>query len=439
MSVPLKSPVVYFGGKSRVASYVWQRLGDVKNYVEPFFGSGAVLLARPDFDPTSPPLETVNDFDGMVSNFWRAVQADPQTTAHYADWPSNENDLHARHIWLVNQKESLVAKLEGDPDYYDPKIAGYWVWGMALWIGSGFCSGNGAWQSIDGELVKVAKDDPNKSQGVARQRPELRNDGMGTRGSLGVVRQLPNLKNNGSGTQQPTIANSGIDRQSLRLSGEQGVRRKGLRLSGEQGANSGVYGKRLSLQNSGRGVVRHLPHYAAVRGIARQRPHYSNNGQGVPALLENNPNGIYAWFDALSARLRRVRVASGDWSRVCGPSVTFGHGVTGIFLDPPYSEAADRQGDLYANDNLSVAHEVRQWCIENGDNPLLRIALCGYDSEHAELESHGWTVYKWSAAGGYGTQGKKTSRGKDNKHRERIWFSPFCIPDNAVKQLGLFD
>lgn len=40
----LKSPFVWFGGKRKVAPQVWEALGDVDNYVEPFFGSGAVLL-----------------------------------------------------------------------------------------------------------------------------------------------------------------------------------------------------------------------------------------------------------------------------------------------------------------------------------------------------------------------------------------------------------
>ena len=40
-------PVAWFGGKSKVAKQVWAALGDVQNYCEPFFGSGAVLLGRP--------------------------------------------------------------------------------------------------------------------------------------------------------------------------------------------------------------------------------------------------------------------------------------------------------------------------------------------------------------------------------------------------------
>jgi DNA adenine methylase len=112
----LTAPFPWFGGKSAVAPAVWAAIGDVPNYVEPFFGSGAVLLGRP--APFSG-NETINDADGLVSNFWRAVQADPESTAHHADHPVNENDLHARHAWLVGELETLRARLEGDPSFYD--------------------------------------------------------------------------------------------------------------------------------------------------------------------------------------------------------------------------------------------------------------------------------------------------------------------------------
>ena len=106
-----KSPYPWFGGKARIAKMVWRRFGRVQNYIEPFFGSGAVFLNRPQpFDG----VECINDFDGMVSNFWRAVQADPAAVAHHADWPVVENDLTARHYWLVQQKDSLQARLDRD-------------------------------------------------------------------------------------------------------------------------------------------------------------------------------------------------------------------------------------------------------------------------------------------------------------------------------------
>lgn len=42
----LKAPFPWFGGKSRVADVVWRAFGNVPNYVEPFFGSGAVRVRR---------------------------------------------------------------------------------------------------------------------------------------------------------------------------------------------------------------------------------------------------------------------------------------------------------------------------------------------------------------------------------------------------------
>ncbi len=61
----------------------------------------------------------------------------------------------------------------------------------------------------------------------------------------------------------------------------------------------------------------------------------------------------------------------------------------------------------------------------------MRIALCGYDTEHTELEAHGWKVYEWQTGGGYGNQGKDT-RGRRNAKRERIWFSPHCLHEPTL-------
>jgi hypothetical protein len=322
----IPSPFPWFGGKRKVAAEVWARFGAVENYVEPFFGSGAVLFGRP--DPTG--NETINDADGYVANFWRAIQQAPEETATWADQPVNENDLHARHIWLVQQRETLRAQLEGDPDWHDPKIAGYWVWGVSSWIGSGFCSGRRPWGLVNRKLV------------------HLGNNGQG------VNRKLVHLGDNG-------------------------------------------------------------------RGVNRQLVHLGDNGRG---------ERLVDWFDALSGRLRAVRVCSGDWSRVCGPSVTFKHGLTGVFLDPPYADTAGRASDLYRVDSEQVAHAVRAWAIAHGDHPLLRIALCGYADEH-EMPAD-WSVYAWNSGEGFG--GQSTVRSK-NGRRERVWFSPHCV---RQRQADLF-
>lgn len=328
----LKAPFPWFGGKRKVAPLVWRRFGAVRNYVEPFAGSLAVLLGAPDEQR----IETVNDADGLLSNFWRAVSLDAESVAAAADWPVSECDLHARHQHLVTVRSELTDRLCGDPDYYDAELAGWWVWGLSCWIGSGWCSGVGPWQQVDGKLVNVGR------PGVERKRPHLGDAGQG------VNRQLPHL--------------------------------------GDAG-----------------------------RGVKRQR------------------NDLMAYMQTLQDRLRNVRVCCGDWTRVMGPSVVDHGGFSGIFLDPPYSNEAGRDMNLYAKDCGQVAHDVREWCIANGGNPKYRIALCGYEGEgHDELEASGWSVEAWNAGAGYGGQKKEqTGNGK----RERIWFSPACIKDEIG---GLF-
>ena len=332
----LRAPFPYFGGKRSVAHLVWDALGDVAHYVEPFFGSGAVLLNR----PHRANCETVNDMDGLLANFWRAVRSAPDEVAHHAAWPVNEADLHARHLWLVNRRDDITAKLMADPDWHDAKAAGWWAWGASCWVGSGWCSGAGPWQAVDGEVVDT-RQTGHTGRGVNRQRPHLSSTGHG------VNRQLPHLGHTGCG------------------------------------------------------VNRKLPHLG---------------GTGREAFLRD-------WFGELAERLHDTRVACGDWSRVCGPSVLrSAGGVCGVFLDPPYDQTL--RSDVYAMET-PVAGDVRDWCAANGSNPDLRIVLAGYDGEHNGLEALGWRVTSWKAAGGFGSRSDK--RGRENAAKERLWFSPHCL------------
>ena len=88
---------------------------------------------------------------------------------------------------------------------------------------------------------------------------------------------------------------------------------------------------------------------------------------------------------------------------------------------------------LYRVESGTVAHDVRDWCQANGDDPKLRIALCGYEGEHDALESAGWSVVAWETLGGYASQ---SSRGNANARRERVWFSPHCV--SVEKSYPLF-
>jgi hypothetical protein len=162
----VKAPFTYFGGKSSVASIVWQRFGHMRRYIEPFCGSAAVLLLRPDElrNPAND-VEIINDIDGMVVNFWRATKYAPEEVAKYADWPVFENDLHARNAWMVNTGVRIVSRLEGDPDFFDAKVAGWWVWGRAMTLASAWMGASGPWKPVDGELVQ---DKESELVGVSR-------------------------------------------------------------------------------------------------------------------------------------------------------------------------------------------------------------------------------------------------------------------------------
>jgi len=364
----LRAPFPWFGGKSRAAHLIWERLGDPPNYVEPFAGSLAVLLGR----PTPPRIETINDLDCFVANFWRALAQDPEQVAHHADWPVNEADLHARHTWLVG-REAFRERMKTDPDFFDAKIAGFWVWGLCQWIGGDWCVGfERRGRTNEGRRARGIH-----AGGIWRKRPKLGGNGVG----CGVHRSRPNL-----------------------------------------GSSNGVHGTRRQLPaiagRGGRGIN------STVIQPAGQIPDISGDGGAAGRWIHasGRRGGIHAWFEALAERLRPVRVCCGDWQRILGPAPTTCIGVTAVVLDPPYSDAAGRDAGLYAQDSLDVAHRVREWAIANGDDPKLRIALCGYDTEHTMPDS--WEVVAWKAAGGYGGQRRKGEN--VNRERERIWFSPHC-------------
>ena len=172
-TAPLQAPFPYFGGKRKAAETVWPAFGRVDNYVEPFAGSAAMLLAAP---PDATRIETINDFDGFVANFWRALAHDPDAVAHAADWPVNEVDLVARHSWLVRHRAPITEQLCADPAWYDARSAGWWVWGACNWIGGGWCSGDGPWVHDGTRLVRKEGD---AGQGINRKLPYLSRAGQG--------------------------------------------------------------------------------------------------------------------------------------------------------------------------------------------------------------------------------------------------------------------
>jgi hypothetical protein len=403
MTETLQSPYPYFGGKRRAAAIAWRALGNCPNYVEPFFGSGAVLLAR----PHEPKIETINDLDCAVPNFWRAVQHDPDAVAEWCSWPISEVDLHARHRWLVARKADLREKMIADPDFYDAKFAGWWVWGISMWIGSGWC-----------------KDARTSEQ---RKRPEA---GASNSGKGVHARGLPAGKT-------PIIDNVGV-----------GVHKLSVQKPLINHCNGGgVHSKDLSRKIPDlytRGFGRGIRSAAPERGLSEQIPDLQGQRRGVRMPNLASERGVHGaesppcleWFRALSDRLRRVRVICGDWSRVVTDSVigttksrNSGMNPCGIFLDPPYPEG--RTPELYSHDDLQLAAKVAAWASEKGDDPDVRIVLAGYEDSY-DMPAD-WRCIAWKALRGYG------GAENENRHRERLWLSPHCRDVNAEDaQRGLF-
>ena len=300
-----------------MAQDVWLRLGEPKQYIEPFCGSLAILLAKK--KPAS--LEVVGDGNGFIANFWRAVKHDPAAVASFADYPVSHIDLGARHTWLMEQRERLAAELHDCHWPGDAKVAGWWLWGQCSWIGSGWCD----WSKI------------------------------------------PHVGNAGRGVQ--------------------------------------AAGKIPHVSDAGRGVQ-----------AAGQIPHVGNAGRGD--LLTSGGRAAWDALHKIAARLERVRVIHGDWSRCLNHH--YGAENTAVFLDPPYRAYEQLYGVAEP-----VADAVAAWVREHAH---LRIALCGHRGDY---DMPGWDAVDWS-------RGRLTYGSEKTTAEECIWYSPACHRPNSPKQVEMF-
>lgn len=331
MTTELKAPFPYFGGKSKIAEQVWTLFGGVKNYVEPFAGSAAVLLARPEGFKGP---ETINDFSCFVVNAWRAIRDNPNDLAELLVGPVCEVNTEAEHAALMRSGEDLRDRL-GDPAYSDMALAAYWVRGANEWIGSGWAGGEGPWSWT-------------KASGWQKR-----------------DRKLPHLG------------------------------------------------------DAGKGIKRKLPHLGnAGKGINRQLPHLGNAGTGQ---YEQRVGWVSNWLCALRDRLCEVRITCGDFERVLGESSTIKHGLTGVFLDPPY----DGTEYVYGT-KIPVSKRVFDWCAGETANPLLRIILAGRGTEHDGLLQHGWGKSVWTTNRGY------SKDANEGRTEEALWYSPSCVSSDDL-------
>ncbi len=306
----LQAPFPYFGGKRQIADKIWELLGDVEHYLEPFCGSCAVLLKRPNgLNLPDNYAETINDKDFLIANIWRAIKYAPDETAKYADDIVCHIDMYAKNKYIYDNSGKLKKLLANNPEAYDAKIAGYSIYVLSTFIG----------------------------------------------GSIHINKEI---------------------------------------------------------------------NYHTLGGI----PHIVNNGTGIHASKKYK--NIKEWFEILSKRLRRVRIVNGEWNRILGGNWQDGHWRTvGIYLDPPYStDRTGRKNGLYHIDHDTIAHDVRKYCIKNGNRENFKIILSGYSGEHEELAEYGWIKINWIANGGYSNRNKDKSN--NNRFKEVLWINPTIVKEN---------
>jgi DNA adenine methylase len=72
----MRTPLTYYGGKQKLARQIVALMPAHRVYLEPFAGGAAVLFAKPRAE-----RETLNDLDGDIVRFWRALRDRPQELA----------------------------------------------------------------------------------------------------------------------------------------------------------------------------------------------------------------------------------------------------------------------------------------------------------------------------------------------------------------------
>ena len=72
----MRAVLKYPGSKWRIAPALASMIPEHQTYVEPYFGSGAVLFNKPQSD-----IETINDIDSEVTNLFKCIQRDSERLA----------------------------------------------------------------------------------------------------------------------------------------------------------------------------------------------------------------------------------------------------------------------------------------------------------------------------------------------------------------------
>ena len=342
--------------------------------------------------------------EGLAShncNFWRALRADPEDVAYHADYPTFHHDLTSRHLWLREWGPVHSEQLMTDPEWYDPKAAGWWAWGISNWIGGSFCHTTSDRRPYV-EATQGGRGTQPQRISHANSRPHI---GMGAQGVQVQRERVPDK----IPQFNPNTGGRGLQVQRGNLPNQ-------IPFLHHEGGAQGVQANRREIPHDERPYIESK---GGGRGTQVQRRELEGHEIGTgERLLE--------WFWLLAQRLSRVVVLNRSWESAVTPTVLM-HTPTGpkppvgIFLDPPYKlEGTGRKDNLYASDMQGLSDDVAeaayQWAVEHGAD--YRIAYACHTGDFPTPE--GWRIRELSFGGV-----RKAERRKERS--DCVMFSPACL------------
>jgi DNA adenine methylase len=153
----VRTPLTYYGGKQGLSTQIVPLFPSHRIYLEPFAGGAAILFAKPRAE-----RETLNDLDGTIMRFWRALRDRPDelaaavaTTPYGRDeWRASrdhgaEDDVEAARRLLVEVDQSFSRSRRS----WSPPCLGD---GRGRWQ-------PGSWSNLPPKLLAAAR----RLQGVA--------------------------------------------------------------------------------------------------------------------------------------------------------------------------------------------------------------------------------------------------------------------------------
>ncbi len=133
----VRTPLTYYGGKQGLARQIVPLMPAHRVYLEPFAGGAAMLFAKPRAE-----RETLNDLDGQIMRFWRALRDRPDELAAAVamtpysrdEWALSrepaEDDVEAARRLLVNVDQSFA---QSRGSWRPGQLTGCGRWRPGVW------------------------------------------------------------------------------------------------------------------------------------------------------------------------------------------------------------------------------------------------------------------------------------------------------------------